>query len=247
MSILLSFQKIIVILKRDLLFCCLSLKIVQTLAKIMASDENQTQENEPIENSDTEQAPTNKAFRIGCMTFCLAVTVLFLWVWHHEMQFKDNYRKASFHMRNDEPEQAIEAYQKAIKNKSRTIFLKNAPTAYNNLGQAYLSAEQYPQAIETFKKVIQMAPDMAEGHVNLATVYLQKNEPTNAREICLYALRTFPEAPLLHYNLACAYALTNEPQKSLDSLGQAIDLDPELRNFAEQEGALKHIVPALSK
>ena len=211
----------------------------------MASDENQTQENEPIENSDTEQAPTNKVFRIGCMTFCLAVTVLFLWVWHHQTQFNDNYRKASFHMRNDEPEQAIEAFQKAIKNKSRTLFFKDAPSAYNNLGQAYLSAEQYPQAIETFKKAIRMAPDMAEGYVNLATVYLQKNEPASARAICLDALQTFPEAPLLHYNLACAYALTNEPQKSLNSLIQAVNLDPELRDFAEQEGVLKHIVPAL--
>ncbi|RKU10975.1 hypothetical protein C6501_13335 [Candidatus Poribacteria bacterium] len=213
----------------------------------MTSDENQTQENEPIENSDTEQAPINKVFRIGCMTFCLAVFVLFLWVWHHQTQFNDNYRKASFHMRNDEPEQAIEAYQKAIKNKGRTIFFTKAPSAYNNLGHAYLSAEQFPQAIETFKKAIQMAPDMAEGHINLATVYLQKNEPTNAREICLYALQTFPEAPLLHYNLACAYALTNEPKKSLHSLRQAVDLDPAIKKLAQQEGALKHIVPALSK
>ena len=206
---------------------------------------NQTQEHQPTEDSETEQAPANKAFRIGCMTFCLAVTLLFLWVWHHQTQFNDNYRKASFHMQNDEPEQAIEAYQKAIKNKGRTIFFKNAPSAYNNLGHAHLSAEQYSQAIETFKEVIKMAPDIPEGYINLATVYLQQNEPKNAREICLHALQTFPEASLLHYNLACAYALTNEPQKSLDSLGQAVDLDPELINFAEQEGTLKHIVPEL--
>lgn len=205
----------------------------------------ETQDHESIDDSDVEQPPTNKAFRIGCMTFCLAVTVLFLWVWHHQTQFNDNYRKASFHMRNGEPEKAIEAFQKAIKNKNRTIFFKNAPSAFNNLGQAYLHAEQYPQAIETFKKVIQMAPDIPEGYVNLATVYLQQNEPENARTICLDALQAFPNAPLLHYNLACAYALTNEAQKSLDALGQAVDLDPELRNFAEKEGALKHIVPNL--
>ena len=108
-----------------------------------------------------------------------------------------------------------------------------------------MQASQFSQAIETFKKVIQMAPDMEEGYVNLATVYLRKNEPKNAREICLNALQTFPEHPLLHYNLACAYALSNEPQKSLDSLIQAVDLDPELIDFAQKEGALKHIVPVL--
>ena len=212
----------------------------------MTSNENQPQEPELIENSDTEQTPTNKVFRIGCMTFCLAVTVLFLWVWHHQTQFNDHYRKASFHIRNGEPEQAIEAFQKAIKNKSRTLFFKNAPTAYNNLGDAYMKAGKYSQAIATFKNVIKIAPDMAEGYVNLATVYLQKNEPDNAREICLHALQTFPDAPLLHYNLACAYALSNEPQKSLDSLKQAVNLDSELiKNLVQQEDALKHIVPEL--
>ena len=209
------------------------------------TDSNENQDNESVEDSDAEQTPRNKTFRIGCMTFCLAVTVLFLWVWHHQTQFNDNYRKASFLMSNDEPEKAIEAYQKAIKNKNRTIFFKSAPSAYNNLGQAYMHASQFSQAIETFKKVIQMAPDMEEGYVNLATVYLRKNEPKNAREICLNALQTFPEHPLLHYNLACAYALSNEPQKSLDSLIQAVDLDPELIDFAQKEGALKHIVPVL--
>ncbi len=209
------------------------------------TDSNEDQDNESVEDSDAEQTPTNKTFRIGCMTFCLAVTVLFLWVWHHQTQFNDNYRKASFLMNNDEPEKAIEAYQKAIKNKNRTIFFKSAPSAYNNLGQAYMQASQFSQAIETFKKVIQMAPDMEEGYVNLATVYLRKNEPKNAREICLNALQTFPEYPLLHYNLACAYALTDEMQKALDSLKQAIELDSDLINFAEQEGALKHIVPVL--
>ncbi len=209
------------------------------------TDSNEDQDNESVEDSDAEQTPRNKTFRIGCMTFCLAVTVLFLWVWHHQTQFNDNYRKASFLMNNDEPEKAIEAYQKAIKNKNRTIFFKSAPSAYNNLGQAYMHASQFSQAIETFKKVIQMAPDMEEGYVNLATVYLRKNEPKNAREICLNALQTFPKYPLLHYNLACAYALTDEMQKALDSLKQAIELDSDLINFAEQEGALKHIVPVL--
>ncbi|MDE0085976.1 MAG: tetratricopeptide repeat protein [Candidatus Poribacteria bacterium] len=209
------------------------------------TDSNENQDGESAEDSDAEQVPINKTFRIGCMTFCLAAFVLFLWVWHHQTQFNDNYRKASFHMRNDEPEQAIEAYQKAIKNKGRTIFFTKAPSAYNNLGHAYLSAERYSQAIATFKKAIQMAPDISEGYVNLASVYLQKNEPANARAICLDALQTFPKAPLLHYNLACAYALTNEPQKSLNSLRQAVEIDPELSNFAEREDALKHIVPKL--
>ena len=206
---------------------------------------NDIQEQESTVDTDTEEAPTNRGLRIGCMTFCLAVTVLFLWVWHHQSQFNDNYREASFHLRNGEPTKAIEAYQKAIKNKNRTLFFKNAPTAYNNLGDAYMRAEQYPQAIETFRDVIQMAPDQPIGYVNLATVFLRMNDPKSAQAICIDALQDFPKYAFLHYNLACAYALTDDPQKALNSLKQAIDLDPDLREDAQNDDFLLHIVPKL--
>ena len=211
----------------------------------MTSNENQVSEQTPTEEQDPEQTPTNKVFRIGCMTFCLAVTVLFLWVWHHQTQFNDHYRKATFLMRNGEAEQAIEAYQKAIKNKERTLFFTKEPSVYNNLGQAYLYAEEYAPAVENFKKVIVMAPDIAEGYVNLTTAYLRQNLPTEAREWCLRALETFPKTALLHYNLACAYALGGESQKSLNSLTQAVTLNPDLKALAEQEGALKGVVSEL--
>ena len=210
------------------------------------TDFNINNEIDVNEDSDTEKAPTNKGFRIGCMTFCIAVTVLFLWVWQHQSQFNDNYREALFFMRNGEPEKAIESYQKAIKNKRRTIFFRNEPSAYNNLGQAYMYAGQFTEAIDTFKEVIKMNPDIPEGYVNFATVYLRMNEPTNAREICLHALQSFPDAPLLHYNLAIAYVLTDESTESVNSLEKAINLNPELKDFAKQEGTLQQILPLLN-
>ncbi|MDE0468552.1 MAG: tetratricopeptide repeat protein [Candidatus Poribacteria bacterium] len=211
----------------------------------MTSNENQVPEQEPTAEQDPEQTLGNKVFRIVCMTFCLAVTVLFIWVWHHQTQFNDHYRKATFLMRNGEAKQAIEAYQKAIKNKKRTLFFTKEPLAYNNLGRAYLYAEEYVPAIENFKKVIKMAPDRAEGHVNLTTAYLRQNLATEAREMCLDALQTFPKTALLHYNLACAYALEDELQKAMDSLTQAVRLNPELKTLAQEEDALKGIVSEL--
>ena len=211
----------------------------------MTSNENQVPEQAPTETQDAEQAPTNKTFRIICMTFCLAVTVLFIWVWHHQTQFNDHYRKATFLMRNGDAQQAIKAYQKAIKNKRRTLFFTQEPSAYNNLGQAHLYAEEYAAAIENFKKVIEMAPDIAEGHVNLTTAYLRQNLAAEARETCLRALQTFPKTALLHYNLACAYALESESEKAVASLTQAINLNPELKTLAQQESVLKGIVSEL--
>ena len=214
-----------------------------------AIDQNETepienQEHESDQNSEDEQRPINKAFRMGCMTFCLAVTVLFIWIWQHQSQFNDNYRDALFFMNNGEPEKAIESYQKAIKNKSRTIFFRYDPSAFNNLGHAYLQTGQFQKAIDTFKFAIEIEPEMPQGYVNLATVYLRKNEPDDAREICTHALQTFPEEPRLYYNLACAYALSDDTRNALNSLKKAYELDPELINqLIQNEDSLKHILP----
>ena len=211
----------------------------------MTFNENQVPEHETPETQESEQTPANKAFRIVCMTFCLAVTVLFIWVWHHQSQFNDHYRKATFLMGNGDAKQAIEAYQQAIKNKRRTLFFTKAPSAYNNLGQIYLDVGEYDPAIDNFKKVIEMAPDRAIGYVNLATAYLRQNLAADAREACLRALETFPKTASLHYNLACAYALEGESQKAVDSLTHAVNLNPNLKTFAQEENALKGIVSEL--
>ncbi|MCG9129328.1 tetratricopeptide repeat protein [Candidatus Poribacteria bacterium] len=208
------------------------------------SQDSSNQENETEDSAET-QTTTKKTFRYGCMTFCLVLTFVFIWVWHHQSQFNDNYRNARFLMRNNNPEQAIIAYQKALKNKNRTIFFKDAPSAYNNLGQAYMFAGQYDTAIETLKKAIKIAPDIPEGYVNLSTVYLRKNEPLNASEICKHALQNFPNAALLHYNLSCAYAITDKPIESKKSLIRAIELNPELQELAKNEDVLKGIITQL--
>ena len=179
----------------------------------MTSNENQVSEHESTEEQDAEQTPTNKTFQNhlydvlprsdGAIPLGLAspnpvqtITI----------------GKPTFLMRNGEAKQAIEAYQKAIKNKARTLFFTKEPSVYNNLGQAYLYDGQYAPAVEHFKLVIVMAPDIAEGYVNLTTAYLRQNLPTDAREICLHALQTFPKTALLHYNLSCAYALEGASQ-----------------------------------
>ena len=212
----------------------------------MTPNENQVSEHESTE--EEEQTLGNKVFRIVCMTFCLAGTLLFIWIWHHQTQFNDHYRKATFLMHKGEAQQAIEAYQKAIKNKTRTIFFtkdSSVSSAYNNLGHLYASVKEYAPAIENFKKAIEMAPDTAEGYVNLTTAYLVQNLAAEAREGCLRALKTFPKTARLHYNLACAYALESKSQKAVDSLTQAINLNPELKTLAQEEDALKGIVSEL--
>ena len=169
------------------------------------------------------------------MAFCLIVTVLFIWVWHHQSQFNDHSRKGFFHLRNGELDQAVEAYTKSIKNKERTLFFTQAPSAYNNLGQAYLRKEEYAPAISAFQKTLEISPGAVGAYINLATAYLKQNLPDAAIESCEAAIQISPNVAHLHYNLACAYALKKEDQESIGSLQRAIELDGRMRVLAEEE------------
>ncbi len=175
------------------------------------------------------------------MAFCLIVTVLFIWVWHHQSQFNDHSRKGFFHLTNGELDQAVEAYTKAIKNKERTIFFAQAPSAYNNLGQAYLRKEEYVPAIAAFQKTLEMSPSAVGAYINLATAYLKQNLPDSAIESCEAAIRISPDVAHLHYNLACAYALKKEDQKSIDALQRAIELDGRMRVLADEENVFDRL------
>ena len=175
------------------------------------------------------------------MAFCLIVTVLFIWVWHHQSQFNDHSRKGFFHLRNGELDQAVEVYTKAIKNKERTIFFTQEPSAYNNLGQAYLRKGEYASAIAAFQKTLEMQPHAVGAYINLATAYLKQNLPDSAIEACERAIRISPDVAHLHYNLACAYALKNDDKRSIDSLQKAIDLDGRLRTLAREERAFDRL------
>jgi tetratricopeptide (TPR) repeat protein len=171
------------------------------------------------------------------MAFCLIVTIGFIWIWHHQIQFNDQSRKAFFHLNSSELNQAIDAYTSAIKHKKYTLFFSKAPSLYNNLGQAYLGTEQYDAAVTAFKQALEIKPDAVEVYINLATAYLKQNLPRTALEVCQQAIQIAPRSPLAHYNLACAYALTDETEEAINSLKRALKLDKQIKKFAHEEKA----------
>ena len=177
------------------------------------------------------------------MVICLVVTVVLIWVWHHQIQFNDLSRQALFHMRNGKFDEAIEAYTKAIRNKGRTIFRTRDASAYNNLGQAYLYKGEHAHAIAAFQKALSVKPNALEGRINLSTAYLKGGSPNQAIEICRSAIRTFPNAAFLYYNLACGLALQGQTESAIDSLRKSVALDGRMRGFAKTEQAFDGLRP----
>ena len=53
--------------------------------------------------------------------------------------------------------------------------------SYNYLGICYSRASQFPKAIASYQKAIQLTPDLAEAHLNLSYAYQQINRTSEAQ------------------------------------------------------------------
>jgi RND family efflux transporter MFP subunit len=119
------------------------------------------------------------------------------------------------------------ALDKALMEKSATFRIKRSTgevkvrfnmesaAVYNNLGVAYTKDKQYEQAINAYKRSLNLDPKFAEAHYNLASVYALQKKHDLAVEHYSKAIehrRDFKEA---YYKLAEVY---NEQGKSEDAI-----------------------------
>src|SRR5919201_4740049 len=82
------------------------------------------------------------------------------------------------------------------------------------------------EAINDFKKAIELDPRSAHAHDNLATVYSEKKRYREALQEYLTALSLEPDSATAHYNLACFLA-THGADMAIAEYKDAIQLDPE--------------------
>jgi Flp pilus assembly protein TadD len=82
------------------------------------------------------------------------------------------------------------------------------------------------EAINEFRKAIELDPHSAHAHDNLATVYAEKKLYREAAREYLLALSFEPDSATAHYNLAC-FVAAHGPEMAVEEYRHAIDLDPD--------------------
>lgn len=68
---------------------------------------------------------------------------------------------------------------------------------------------------------------------------VQQSDPAQARGILEDGLRAHPNSPTLHYGMACLEALEGHHVEAITWLRQAIDLRPELKEWALEDSDLE--------
>jgi len=95
------------------------------------------------------------------------------------------------------------------------------------LGLAYLEESKLNEAETEFKKLIEIAPDEANGYANLALVYMRQAEYDKAEEQIKNALEHSPNDPDIRLNLAEIYELTGRENEAVATLESTLKTAPD--------------------
>lgn len=96
------------------------------------------------------------------------------------------------------------------------------------LGRQYIDNEQWPDAVRTLERAVELDPDFFDALFQLAGAYLGRDsegDEARARDTALAACRKQPARVEGHYNLACAYSRLGEIESGLEALAAARERD----------------------
>ena len=104
---------------------------------------------------------------------------------------------------------------------------QNSTYAHNSLGNALFERRELPEAIDHFRRAIELNPAYARAHNNLGNALLVRGELADAIEQFREALRSDPEYAKAHYNLGVALARKGELADAIEQFREALRSDPE--------------------
>lgn len=126
-----------------------------------------------------------------------------------EDSFEERLEEANLLLRYKEYEEACKIYRE---------LLKESPTSaelHNNYGLALFYLDRFNEALDEFKKAIEIDNSFALPYSNIGLIYLNKKDYNRAEEFFLKALKIDPENPETHYNIAVTYYRMGKKQEAL--------------------------------
>ncbi len=100
---------------------------------------------------------------------------------------------------------------------------KDAEALYH-LADLYDRSGQYPEAIENYKKVIALKPDMGYAYFKMGTAYDRLNQPAEAVTALKKATSLMPKNAIAFNNLGVAYGKLGRLDDEIASLQRAIKI-----------------------
>jgi tetratricopeptide (TPR) repeat protein len=121
---------------------------------------------------------------------------------------------------------AVEAYHRLIDDLPVPL-----SKPYYNLGLSHVALDQKAQAVEAFRKAIEINADYAEAHYNLGLLHSRDEQYAEAAAEFARAIKSKPDYAEARYNLGLVYYLTDnraglaEQQKALQDMKSKLAAD----------------------
>lgn len=102
-----------------------------------------------------------------------------------------------------------------------------------NVGKTYLKREDYFEAIDVFTKVIEAAPDFAEGYNQRAVAYFVLEDWKNALEDCKKTIELNPHHFGAFAGMGHVYLRLRKIDEAVNAYKQALAINPNLISVAQ--------------
>ncbi|MEO0112965.1 MAG: tetratricopeptide repeat protein [candidate division WOR-3 bacterium] len=156
-----------------------------------------------------------------------------------------------------EYQKALELYNKILnfsfcEEEKRNILSQ----VYCNQGYIYLNLNKIVEAIESFKKALELKSDYFEAYFNLGNAYFQKRDFSQAEKSYQQALKLNKNYPLIYFQLGRLYTEWNKKEKAIQYYKKLINLQPNnyiglynlgllYRDLGRKEEAAKYLEKAI--
>ena len=97
---------------------------------------------------------------------------------------------------------------------------------YNNLGNVMLETDRIPQAIENYKKALELHPGMVEAHNNLGLAYFKMDQIPESIAEYEEALKYNPHFAVAHANLGNVYSREGRVKEAIEQYEEALRTEP---------------------
>ena len=97
------------------------------------------------------------------------------------------------------------------------------------LGKVFLNRNFGEEAVNNFKRVVELNPDFVRGHIRLGLTYFKQGLYMDALKAFLQAHKLKPEYPDILNNLGVTYAKINNFPKASNLLKNALEIKPDFK------------------
>lgn len=136
---------------------------------------------------------------------------------------------------NDEDEQAVQAFQEALKLDSDLAEAHfRLGLGYEALGKRDEAEAEYKKAVETYKKYLGEHEDDSEAHYNLGQTYAGLGQYSEAIREYRWATKLKEDDPDIYYDLGIAHTKLAQYDAAAAAFSKSLEIDPDY--YRAQDG-----------